>query len=138
MILREETVTATLRPRRGQFFAAPSAKKRGQDSIFLVPPIGSHGFTRGGFKRMVCRRPTQRPDFNFHATELVVLSARKTALPLPRRKAIAYPGLPGLNAGACAHPGVNTDQILAIIAGQNTTELQMTDGHTRWVKDTPE
>ena len=33
---------------------------------------------------------------------------------------------------------VNTDQIVAIIAGQNTTELQMTDGHTRWVKNTPE
>ena len=27
---------------------------------------------------------------------------------------------------------VNTDQIVAINAGQNATELQMTDGRTRW------
>jgi hypothetical protein len=33
---------------------------------------------------------------------------------------------------------VNTDQIVAIIAGQNTTELQMADGHTRRVKETPD
>jgi hypothetical protein len=33
---------------------------------------------------------------------------------------------------------VNTDQIVAITAGQNTTEVQMADGRTRWVKDTPE
>ena len=32
----------------------------------------------------------------------------------------------------------NTDQIVAISAGQNTTELQMADGRTRWVKDTPD
>lgn len=31
---------------------------------------------------------------------------------------------------------VNTDQIAAIIAGQNTTELQMADGHPRWAKET--
>jgi hypothetical protein len=33
---------------------------------------------------------------------------------------------------------VNTDQIIAITAGQNATELQMTDGRTRWVKETLE
>ncbi len=33
---------------------------------------------------------------------------------------------------------VNTDQIVAIDAGQNSTELQMADGRTRWVKNTPE
>lgn len=33
---------------------------------------------------------------------------------------------------------VNTDQIVAINAGQNATELQMVDERTRWVKDTPE
>ena len=33
---------------------------------------------------------------------------------------------------------VNTDQIIAIGAGQNATELQMTDGRTRWVKETPD
>lgn len=33
---------------------------------------------------------------------------------------------------------VNTDQIVAINAGQNTTELQMADGRTRWVKETPD
>ena len=33
---------------------------------------------------------------------------------------------------------VNTDQIVAIIAGKNTTELQMADGRTRWVKETPD
>lgn len=33
---------------------------------------------------------------------------------------------------------VNTDQIVAIVAGQNTTEVQMADGHTRWVKETPD
>jgi len=33
---------------------------------------------------------------------------------------------------------VNTDQIAAINAGQNATELQMADGRTRWIKDTPE
>ena len=32
---------------------------------------------------------------------------------------------------------VTTDQIVAIIAGPNTTELQMADGRTRWVKETP-
>ena len=31
---------------------------------------------------------------------------------------------------------VNTDQIVAISAGQNATELHMADGHTRWVKET--
>jgi len=33
---------------------------------------------------------------------------------------------------------VNTDQIVAITAGQRTTEVQMADGRTRWVKETPE
>ena len=33
---------------------------------------------------------------------------------------------------------VNTDQIVAISAGQNATELDMADGHTRWVKDSPD
>lgn len=31
---------------------------------------------------------------------------------------------------------VNTEQIVAITAGQNTTEVQMADGRTRWVKET--
>jgi hypothetical protein len=30
---------------------------------------------------------------------------------------------------------VNTDQIVAITAGPNATELQMADGHSRWVKN---
>jgi len=33
---------------------------------------------------------------------------------------------------------VNSDQIVAISAGQNVTELEMADGRTRWVKDTPD
>jgi hypothetical protein len=33
---------------------------------------------------------------------------------------------------------INTDQIVAITAGHNATELQMADGRTRWVKDTPD
>lgn len=33
---------------------------------------------------------------------------------------------------------VNTDQILAITAGQSTTEIQMADGRTRWVKESSE
>ena len=33
---------------------------------------------------------------------------------------------------------VNTEQIVAISAGQNATELQMADGHQRWVRDTPD
>jgi hypothetical protein len=33
---------------------------------------------------------------------------------------------------------VNTDQIVAISAGQNATEVQMTDGRTRWTKNTPQ
>lgn len=33
---------------------------------------------------------------------------------------------------------VNTDQIAAISAGPNATEVQMVDGRTRWVKDTPD
>jgi hypothetical protein len=30
---------------------------------------------------------------------------------------------------------VNTDQIVAISAGQAATEIQMSDGRTRWVKE---
>jgi hypothetical protein len=33
---------------------------------------------------------------------------------------------------------INTDQIVEICAGQNTTEVQMADGRTRWVRDTPD
>jgi hypothetical protein len=33
---------------------------------------------------------------------------------------------------------VNTDQIVSISAGQNMTEINLADGRTQWVKDTPE
>ena len=33
---------------------------------------------------------------------------------------------------------INTDQIVAVVVGQNTTEIQMADGRPRWVKETPE
>jgi hypothetical protein len=33
---------------------------------------------------------------------------------------------------------INTDQIAAVVIGQNTTEIQMVDGQPRWVKETPE
>jgi hypothetical protein len=33
---------------------------------------------------------------------------------------------------------INTDQIVAVTAGQNTTEIQMTDGRARWIKENPE
>ena len=33
---------------------------------------------------------------------------------------------------------VNTDQIVVINAGKSATELQTADGHTRWVKETPD
>ena len=33
---------------------------------------------------------------------------------------------------------VNPDQIVAISSGPSATELQMSDGRTRWVKDTPD
>jgi hypothetical protein len=33
---------------------------------------------------------------------------------------------------------INTDQIVAIAAGHNATELQMADGRSRWVGDTPD
>jgi len=33
---------------------------------------------------------------------------------------------------------VNTDHIVAIEASQRATEIQLADGHTRWVKDSPE
>jgi len=32
---------------------------------------------------------------------------------------------------------INTDQILAVTAGQSATEIQMADGRTHWVKETP-
>jgi len=33
---------------------------------------------------------------------------------------------------------INTDQIIAVQTGQNATELQMGDGRTRWVKNSPD
>jgi hypothetical protein len=33
---------------------------------------------------------------------------------------------------------LNTEQIVALTAGQSTTEVQMADGRPRWVKETPE
>jgi len=33
---------------------------------------------------------------------------------------------------------VNTDQIVAVVSGPKATELQMADGHTRWVKESPD
>jgi hypothetical protein len=33
---------------------------------------------------------------------------------------------------------INTDRIIAITAGQNATELQMADGRTQWVRETPD
>jgi hypothetical protein len=33
---------------------------------------------------------------------------------------------------------INTDQIVAVTIGQNTTEVQMADGRPRWVKESPE
>jgi uncharacterized protein YlzI (FlbEa/FlbD family) len=33
---------------------------------------------------------------------------------------------------------VNIDQIVAISASPRATELQLADGRTRWVKDTPD
>jgi hypothetical protein len=33
---------------------------------------------------------------------------------------------------------VNTDQIVAVSLGQAATELQASDGHVRWVKETPD
>lgn len=33
---------------------------------------------------------------------------------------------------------VNTDQIVVVGAGPQATELQMADGRTRWVKETPD
>jgi len=33
---------------------------------------------------------------------------------------------------------INTDQILAVTACQSATEIQMADGRTRWVKESPE
>lgn len=33
---------------------------------------------------------------------------------------------------------VNPDQILTVAAGQHATEIQLSDGRTRWVKETPD
>ena len=33
---------------------------------------------------------------------------------------------------------VNTDQIIAVSAGRSTTEIAMTDGRTRWVRESPD
>ena len=33
---------------------------------------------------------------------------------------------------------VNTDQILTISVGPKATELSMSDGHTKWVLDSPD
>jgi hypothetical protein len=33
---------------------------------------------------------------------------------------------------------VNTDQIVAVVSGPKATELQMADGRTRWVKESPD
>ena len=33
---------------------------------------------------------------------------------------------------------VNADQIVAVSIGQAATEVQMSDGHTRWVKESPD
>jgi hypothetical protein len=33
---------------------------------------------------------------------------------------------------------VNIDQILAISVGEAATEIQMSDGRTRWVKESPD
>jgi hypothetical protein len=33
---------------------------------------------------------------------------------------------------------INPDQIVAVTTSQSTTEVQMTDGRPRWVKETPE
>jgi hypothetical protein len=33
---------------------------------------------------------------------------------------------------------VNADQIVAVSIGQAATEIQMSDGHTRWVKESPD
>jgi uncharacterized protein YlzI (FlbEa/FlbD family) len=33
---------------------------------------------------------------------------------------------------------VNTDQIVAVASGPKATELQMADGRTRWVKESPD
>lgn len=33
---------------------------------------------------------------------------------------------------------VNTDQIVSVSAGQTVTEIRLTDGHSQYVKDTPD
>ena len=41
----------------------------------------------------------------------------------------------GADAGVIV---INPDQIVAITVGPNATELQMADGRTRWVLETPD
>ena len=33
---------------------------------------------------------------------------------------------------------INPEQVVAVYAGQGTTEIQMVDGRPRWVKEAPE
>lgn len=33
---------------------------------------------------------------------------------------------------------LNTDQIVAVVSGPRATEIQTTDGHTHWVRETPD
>jgi hypothetical protein len=33
---------------------------------------------------------------------------------------------------------LNTDQIVAVLSGPRATEIQTSDGHTHWVRETPE
>ena len=48
------------------------------------------------------------------------------------------PGASLILPGAVLNRYVNTDQIVAINAGQNATEVQMANGRTRWIKNTPD
>jgi len=41
----------------------------------------------------------------------------------------------GEDAGAVF---LNPDQIVSVAAGPNVTEIQTTDGHTHWVKESPD
>jgi hypothetical protein len=33
---------------------------------------------------------------------------------------------------------LNTDQIVAVLSGPRATEIQTADGHTHWVRETPD
>jgi hypothetical protein len=41
----------------------------------------------------------------------------------------------GEDVGPCL---LNTDQIVAVISGPRATEIQTSDGHTHWVRETPD